>query len=143
MTMSKTGLGLALALVVGTAPPASALTMKECGEKYQAAKAGGTLKAKTWNAYRKAECGDEDVTLAEAVAAEKAAANTETSAKPAKAGRVVYPREVAPKYADESPARRGCTHASTSTMPTRPRVRTASSNGSRRAAAISASATRG
>jgi hypothetical protein len=75
--------------------------MKECGEKYQAAKAGGKLDGLTWNDYRKAECGDDDVTLAEA---EKAAA-AEPSAKPVRAGKVVYPREVAPKYAGETPGK--------------------------------------
>jgi hypothetical protein len=92
---------LGLALWLANAGPASALTMKECGEKYQAAKAGGKLGGLTWNRYRKAECGDDDVTLAEA---EKAAA-VETSARPARAGKVVFPREIAPKYANESPGK--------------------------------------
>jgi len=99
---------IGLALFLATAWPAGALTMKECGEKYQAAKAGGTLKGMTWNGYRKAECGDDDVSLAEATAASETAASdaaAEASTKPAKAGRVVYPREVAPKYANESPGR--------------------------------------
>jgi hypothetical protein len=98
---------ISLALCLATAWPASALTMKECGEKYQAAKAGGKLKGMTWNGYRKAECGDDDVSLAEATASETAASDAaaDASTKPAKVGRVVYPREVAPKYANESPGR--------------------------------------
>jgi hypothetical protein len=110
MTSStRTGLigpaaAIGLALCLATAWPASALTMKECGEKYQAAKAGGTLEGMTWNRYRKAECGDDDVSLAEATAAASDAAG-EAPTKPARAGRIVYPREVAPKYANESPGR--------------------------------------
>jgi hypothetical protein len=51
-------LSSAAALVLMTAAvPASALTMHECSEKYKAAKDGGTLKAKSWNDFRKAECG--------------------------------------------------------------------------------------
>jgi hypothetical protein len=96
---------IGLALCLATAGPASALTMKECGEKYQAAKAAGTLKGMTWNGYRKAECGDDDVSLAEATAAETAASAGVASAKPAKVGRVLYPRDVAPKYANEPPGK--------------------------------------
>lgn len=37
--------------------PASALTMKECSTKYQAAKEADTLNGMNWTAFRKAECG--------------------------------------------------------------------------------------
>ena len=39
--------------------PASALTMKECSAKYQAAKDAGTLGDVKWNDFRKAQCGDD------------------------------------------------------------------------------------
>jgi hypothetical protein len=40
------------------APPAQALTTKECSAKYQAAKAAGTLNGMKWNEFRKAQCAD-------------------------------------------------------------------------------------
>jgi hypothetical protein len=43
--------------VVALASPAAALTQKECSEKYQAAKSAGTLADKSWNDFRKTECG--------------------------------------------------------------------------------------
>lgn len=54
-----TGLAGAGLMVVGLAAasaPALALTAKECSEKYNAAKASGTLAGKSWNAFRKSEC---------------------------------------------------------------------------------------
>ncbi len=42
------------------ASPASALTMKECSTKYNAAKDAGTLDGRNWTAFRKAECGTDD-----------------------------------------------------------------------------------
>ena len=36
--------------------PANALSMQECGAKYQAAKSAGTLGDKKWNDFRKTEC---------------------------------------------------------------------------------------
>ena len=44
------------ALVTWGAAPASALTMKECGETYRAAKEGGTLNGMDWAAFRKEKC---------------------------------------------------------------------------------------
>ena len=40
----------------GTTEAASGLTTKECGTKYQAAKAAGTLNGMKWNDFRKTEC---------------------------------------------------------------------------------------
>jgi len=54
---------LAAALVFAIASPAHAITMKECGAKYMAAKKGGFLKGAKWNAFRKAQCSDGDVSL--------------------------------------------------------------------------------
>ena len=62
---------------------ASALTVQECSTKYNAAKAAGTLAGKSWNDFRKAECGD----------------TGDAAAAPATAA--VFPAAVSPKYASE------------------------------------------
>ncbi len=48
---------LAGTLLVSSAQPVHALTMKECSAKYQAAKAAGTLGGQNWRDFRQAECG--------------------------------------------------------------------------------------
>jgi hypothetical protein len=98
----------ALASPVATVP-AHALSMKECGAKYQAAKDAGTLKGLTWNEFRKAECGGE---AAEGPAASApppatpasspAASAPPPSAPPVASGPVRFPSAVSPKYANES-----------------------------------------
>ena len=107
--------------------PASALTMKECGDKYKAAKAAGNT-AK-WNDFRKSECGsDASATPAAAPAvppaaeakpkaepkaepkAKKAAkteskteSKTEAPAAPAgPSGPAVFPSQVSDKYSKET-----------------------------------------
>lgn len=56
-TLAKLGgTGFALALLIGSQAPAAALTAKECSDKYNAAKAAGTLGGKSWNQFRKTEC---------------------------------------------------------------------------------------
>lgn len=60
--------------------PASALSMKECSAKYQAAKDAGTLGNVKWNDFRKAQCGDD-------AAAAPATAPATQAAKPAKAAK--------------------------------------------------------
>jgi len=40
------------------AQPASALTMKQCSEKYKTANDAGAVGSMNWNDFRKAECGD-------------------------------------------------------------------------------------
>jgi hypothetical protein len=97
--------------------PASALTMKECGDKYKAAKAAGNT-AK-WNDFRKAECGsDASATPAAAPAAPpaaeakpaaepkaKKAAKTDApaAAPPATpSGPAVFPSTVSDKYSKET-----------------------------------------
>ena len=67
-----------------SASGANALTVQECSTKYNAAKAAGTLAGKTWNDFRKVECGDV----------------SEAAAAPATAG-AVFPALVSPKYASE------------------------------------------
>jgi hypothetical protein len=49
--------GAALLTALAFAHPASALTMKECSKKYKAEQEAGTLVTKSWNDFRKAECG--------------------------------------------------------------------------------------
>lgn len=44
------------ASVAWSVAPASALTMKECGETYRTAKEGGTLNGMDWAAFRKEKC---------------------------------------------------------------------------------------
>jgi hypothetical protein len=50
--------GAGLAALAATAP-AQALTMRECVEKYKAARSAGTLKGTKaeWEDFRKAQCG--------------------------------------------------------------------------------------
>ncbi|QIG51884.1 hypothetical protein G5V57_31785 [Nordella sp. HKS 07] len=67
---------IGLAAIVFAVAPASALTTKECGVKYQAAKEAGTLKGLNWNEFRKAQCGPD-------ATAEDAAAKTKSTAAPA------------------------------------------------------------
>ncbi|MFZ5734410.1 MAG: hypothetical protein ACOY4O_16865 [Pseudomonadota bacterium] len=42
---------------IWSAVPVQALTMQECSAKYSAAKAGGTLGDRSWNDFRKEQCG--------------------------------------------------------------------------------------
>ena len=90
--------------------PAQALTAQECSAKYQAAKTAGTLAGKTWNDFRKAECGSDATAAAPAAApaaAKEAAAKPKKEAAPAAApaapaGPAVYPSAVDPKYSKET-----------------------------------------
>jgi hypothetical protein len=66
--------------------PASALTMAECSARYNAAKDNDTLDGKTWNEFRKAECGTDAATTEEPAKADnkktrKVAASDEEQAK--------------------------------------------------------------
>lgn len=112
-------------LAVGLASaPASALTMKECSAKYQAAQSAGTLNGMKWNDFRKAQCGADASAApapspaaapapaaptpapAPAPAAKPPATTTRAAAPsappPAAIGSVVYPQAVSSKYANES-----------------------------------------
>jgi hypothetical protein len=101
-----------LGLVVGASvSPASALTTKDCSVKYQAAKQAGTLGGKTWNDFRKAECGAEATPAAATTTVPNPVApggsKTSTApaapapAAPAAVGAAGYPARVDPKYASE------------------------------------------
>jgi len=83
---------------------AQALTAKECGAKYQAAKTAGTLNGKKWNDFRKSECSDAAaMPAATTTAATPAAApKPAPAAMPAPMGNAMFPNAVSPKYAKES-----------------------------------------
>lgn len=108
--------------------PASALTMKECSTKYQAAKDAGTLNGQKWNDFRAAQCGADAsaaTTPATTAPATTAPAKTTTTAKvdtsepdvtkppakePAKPTTVApsgvkFPSAVDTKYSSETPGK--------------------------------------
>lgn len=94
------------ALLAGLAfsSPASALTMKECSAKYQAAKTDGTANGVKWNDFRAKFCGSD--AAAEEEADEKDVAATpekepETPSAAAPKG-VKFPKAVDKKYATET-----------------------------------------
>jgi hypothetical protein len=94
--------GLVAAGVFFTAPAAQALTMQECSAKYNAAKAGNALAGKSWNDFRKSECGDTAAAAPAAPAATAPAARSRTATTPAPAaGNAVFPRAINAKYASE------------------------------------------
>ncbi|MDL2407294.1 hypothetical protein PY650_16805 [Rhizobium calliandrae] len=111
--------------------PASALTMKECSAKYQAAKTAGTLNGQSWNDFRASQCAADasatttttptttapaktattakTTTAAKATTGEPDAANPPAKEPPkataaAPAG-VTFPKAVDPKYASETPGK--------------------------------------
>ncbi len=89
-------------MAISLASPAQATSMADCSAKYKAAKAAGTLKGKTWNEFRKAECSSD--------ASEPTVANTEHAKEPpvskTKAPKdVVFPKTVDAKYSKESPGK--------------------------------------
>ena len=87
--------------------PASALTMKECGTKYQAAKADGSAKDLKWNDFRAKFCGA-DAAAEDAADAKDVAATTDKEPEKAttKAPKAVtFPKAIDKKYASETPAK--------------------------------------
>jgi hypothetical protein len=81
------------------ASPSFALSTKECGVKYQAAKTAGTLNGQNWAEFRKSECaGAESATDAK----EKPAAKVQTTKA---ASGAMFPKSVDSKYAKESAGR--------------------------------------
>jgi hypothetical protein len=75
-----------------------ALTMQECSVKYKAAQSAGTLAGKTWNQFRKDECGPK-------AAAAQSAGQTpapNTAAPTATPSNAVFPTAVSPTYSKES-----------------------------------------
>lgn len=87
MTFARSVIALlaACGLAMASAPAAFALTAQECSAKYKAAKEANTLGGKSWNDFRKSECGADGA--------------------PAKgdAGPATFPAAIAAKYASETP----------------------------------------
>jgi hypothetical protein len=91
---------LAAGLSIVFTPSAGALTLKECGAKYQAAKTAGTLSGQSWNDFRKTQCGA-DAAATPAAATPPAAPATAPAAPKAPAN-AVFPTALSPKYSNES-----------------------------------------
>jgi hypothetical protein len=97
------------ALVVWSASPASAMTMKECGQTYKAAKEGGTLNGMDWAAFRKEKCA---TSVAESISADplqtvdqqKKDISAAVDAAVAPAG-VTFPTNLAAEFKTEKPAK--------------------------------------
>jgi len=91
---------------------ASALSMKECSTKYEAAKAAGSLSGMKWNDFRKAQCGAEatpaatagpaSTTASQPAPAKPTGSKAATSASVARSASPVFPSAISPKYAKES-----------------------------------------
>lgn len=115
LTSVCAGAALGLVMAASTNAQAQALSAKDCGAKYQVAKAANTLNGQNYFAFRKAECLAPATAAAPPAAAPvnplrptPAAANP-AAAKPvaptpAAAGNAVYPRAVDPKYSTLRPA---------------------------------------
>ena len=112
------GFALIGAIALG-ASSAQALSLKECSDKYNVAKTGNTLKGKTWNEFRKAECAvtpaADAKTAPEAKAPEAKAPEAKKAdvkpavpaAKPATTttGGKVFPKSVDAKFSSETLAK--------------------------------------
>jgi hypothetical protein len=78
---------------------AKALTMQECSAKYKTAKSAGTLNGKTWNEFRKEECGSTAAATQPAVPSKSPPAKAEA---PQAKGNAVFPTAISPTYSKES-----------------------------------------
>ena len=113
---------LTCAALLGSALPASALSMKECSVKFKAAQDAGQANGISWSDFRKAECStkaadtpaDESATDAQpaddtppAQARNKSGKPATKAASAAKAGSggTTFPSSIATKFASETPAR--------------------------------------
>lgn len=99
----------ATALVAWSVGPASALTMKECGETYRTAKEGGTLNGMDWAAFRKEKCATsalESVSADAVKTAPQPKEETGAAVAPtlAPAG-VTFPTTLAAEFKTEKPAK--------------------------------------
>lgn len=86
----------AAVMALGTAPPAQALSMKECSAKYKTARTSGTLGGMSWSDFRRSQCGSD---------ASNATAPVVNTPRPAAAGRAVFPSAISPKYSKETPGK--------------------------------------
>lgn len=74
---------LAAAAIAAAGTPASALSLKDCSAKYNAAKTNGTLAGRSWNDYQRIECAYNSKPLASTKTAAPATTK-KVSATPAK-----------------------------------------------------------
>ena len=129
----------AMAALIGVvslnATGAWALTMQECSAKYKAAQTAGTLNGKTWNQFRKDECG-----ATAAAPARPLRKKPRLQRRQPRATRYFQPQSRLPTPRSRL-GRRACTLVSTSTRPIRRATATAGSSGSRRVAATTVNAT--
>jgi hypothetical protein len=74
MSMRAHGMlaGVAALAAFAIPQPASALTMKQCSEKYKTANDAGSVGTMSWNDFRKAECGEGATMALKKVKTEKA-----------------------------------------------------------------------
>jgi hypothetical protein len=98
---------LAAGLSLAFTSSASALTVKECSAKYQAAKSANALGGQSWNEFRRSQCGATAAaapapTTTPAPPAAPPAARPAPPAAPSAAGNAFFPSGVSPKYATES-----------------------------------------
>ncbi len=113
MIIRSTLVAAVLGLGLAASAPAFALGLKECSDKYSAAKAGGTLGTMTWAEFRKSECGKNAAPAAPVAAAAPApAAAAKPAAPPAAtapatttAGNAVFPTGLNPAYKAEKPSK--------------------------------------
>ncbi len=103
-TMGLMALGFA---IVSAATPATALGLKECSDKYSAAKTAGTAGTKTFADFQKSDCGP----TAKPVAAPAAAAAA-TPASPPAAAPEKKPRKTKAEKAAEKAAAAAASPAS-------------------------------
>lgn len=88
MTIARFALAVVAASGLMTASSsAQALTAQECSAKYKAEKEANTLGGKSWNEFRKSECGMDEPASGTAAAASSA----------------TFPAAIAAKYAGETP----------------------------------------
>jgi hypothetical protein len=104
-----TGLFAAAFITASVSIPAQALTMAECSAKYKQAKTDGSLNGRTWNVFRKDECGADTAAApapAPAPAATKPVATKPAPAPtppPAASGPAVLPNGVDAKFSSQKP----------------------------------------
>jgi hypothetical protein len=106
MSTPKAIMGISIGMLASlVAFPATALTQKQCSEKYQAEKTAGTLGDKSWNDFRKTECAANAATTTTAPETKPAAAKEPDKKPPATksaAKQAAFPSAVSSKYAKES-----------------------------------------
>jgi hypothetical protein len=95
------GLLVCAVAVAQIATPAYSSTTSECHEKFNAAKAAGTLNGMKWADFKKAQCASA------APAAQKPVTDTAANTKPSLVPKstAVFPSSVSSKYASEAAGR--------------------------------------